>query len=54
MQLKRFLFFDRPVKLKEDIEFPEVLNIEERYVSNQFKARNVRGARNALTGKEGI
>ncbi len=33
IQLKRFIFIERPIKLKEDIEFPEVLNIEEHYLS---------------------
>ena len=34
LQLKRFVYRDRPIKMKEDIYFPEVLRIEDRYVSN--------------------
>ena len=50
MQLKRFQFFDRAVKLKEDIEFPEVLTIEERYISSKLSASNIGAAKNAFTG----
>lgn len=39
LHLKRFVYRDRPIKMKEDIYFPEVLKIEDHYVSNQFKAR---------------
>lgn len=40
LQLKRFVYRNRPIKMKEDIYFPEVLRIEDRYVSNQFMAKN--------------
>lgn len=33
LSLKRFVFRDRPIKMKEDIYFPEVLRIEDRYCS---------------------
>lgn len=33
LQLKRFVYRDRPIKMKEDIYFPEVLRIEDRYCS---------------------
>ena len=33
LQLKRFVYRERPIKLKDDIEFPEVLTIEDKYVS---------------------
>lgn len=48
LQLKRFVYRDRPIKMKEDIYFPEVLRIEDRYVSNQFKARTG-GSKGILT-----
>jgi hypothetical protein len=34
LQLKRFIYKDRPIKMKEDIYFPEVLRIEDEYISN--------------------
>ena len=42
------------MKLKEDIEFPEVLTIEERYISSKLSASNIGAAKNAFTGQKGI
>ena len=53
VQLKRFQFFDRAVKLKEDIEFPEVLTIEEQYISSKLSASNTGAAKNIFTGERG-
>lgn len=47
LQLKRFVYRDRPIKMKEDIEFPEVLKIEDKYVSTQFQAKTG-GSKNAF------
>ena len=37
LQLKRFIYRDRPIKMKEDITFPEVLTIEDQFVSTKLK-----------------
>lgn len=37
IHLKRFIYRDRPIKMKEDIYFPNVLNIEDQCVSQKLK-----------------
>lgn len=37
LHLKRFIYKDRPIKMKEDIYFPKVLTIEDHVVSTSLK-----------------
>jgi len=37
LHLKRFIYKDRPIKMKEDIYFPQVLTIEDHVVSTSLK-----------------
>lgn len=37
IHLKRFIYKDRAIKMKEDIYFPNVLNIDDQYVSQKLK-----------------
>lgn len=37
IHLKRFIYRERPIKMKEDIYFPNVLNIEDQFVSQGLK-----------------